>query len=241
MIGPPNASLRFGEAADAYERGRPSYPARIVAWLIETTSGRIIDLGAGTGKLTRDLMGLGRSVIAVEPDPVMRRALATRLPRVPVLAGTAERIPLPDGCAGLVVAAQAWHWVDPARAIPEVARVLTSDGALAMVWNDRDDDDPWVGSLSVILREYGANPSSEHEPQTSAPFAPLERAQLSWSDEVSVDAVVAAIASRSYVIALDGEGRAELLDRVRRHAESAAVDGAVSIRYVTRAYRTVLA
>ena len=233
---------RFGEVADAYERGRPSYPVAIVDWLLSSRPDRVVDLGAGTGKFTRDLVGRVGEVVAVEPDAGMRAAMARVLPGVVALAGIAERIPLPDRSVDAVVAAQAWHWVDPAAAVPEVARILRPGGMLGLVWNDRDEGDPWVATLSAVLEEFGTNPDSGYEPVVGLPFGPLERTEVRWTSHVSVDGVVDMIASRSYVIALADVARSDLIARVRSHARAAAAPstGLVPVRYVTRAYRARL-
>ena len=145
----------FGAAAGAYERGRPPYPAEAIDWLLPPGAARVLDVGAGTGKLTRELAARGLDVVAVEPLPGMREQLARAVPGVPVHPGTAEDIPLPDGSVDAVLAAQAWHWVDQARAVPEVARVLVPGGQLGLVWNMRDDRADWVAQLSQILHDPG--------------------------------------------------------------------------------------
>jgi SAM-dependent methyltransferase len=114
----------FGAAADAYERARPSYPEAAIDWLLPRSARRILDLGAGTGKLTRQIRARGVDVVAVEPSEGMRTRFSRGLPDVPVFAGSAEAIPLEDASVDAVVVGQAWHWFDPARAVPEVARVL---------------------------------------------------------------------------------------------------------------------
>jgi SAM-dependent methyltransferase len=153
----------FGAAADAYERGRPPYPPEAVAWLVPDAARTVVDLGAGTGKLTRVLRTPGRELVAVEPSAGMHEQFARVLPGVRVLAGTAEAIPLPDASADTVVCAQAWHWVDPGRAVPEAARVLRPGGRLALAWNSRDESVPWVAELGRILREYAAAPAEDRQ------------------------------------------------------------------------------
>ncbi len=123
--------LSFGAAAVTYERARPSYPDEAIDWLLPPGARRVLDLGAGTGKLTRGLRDRGLDVVAVEPSAGMRDQLARVLPGVRALAGTAERIPLAGHAVDAVLVAQAWHWVDPARAVPEAARVLAAGGRSA--------------------------------------------------------------------------------------------------------------
>ena len=152
----------FGAVADVYERGRPSYPAEAIDWLVPAHATRVADVGAGTGKLTRQLHERGLDVIAVEPSPGMREQLHRAVPEVPVLAGTGEEIPLAGGAVNAVFVAQAWHWVDPVRAVPEVARVLAPGGRLALLWNRRVEDEEWVAELSTIIGSRGTPGSGRH-------------------------------------------------------------------------------
>src|ERR1700749_3571873 len=133
----------FGGAAASYERGRPPYPPEGVDWLLPPGARRVLDLGAGTGKLTRQLAGRGLDVVAVEPLAGMRAELSRVLPDTPALAGSAEHIPLPDGSVDAVLAAQAWHWVTPERATPEVGRVLRPGGPAGLVWDGGGGPEPW--------------------------------------------------------------------------------------------------
>src|SRR6201986_3186482 len=151
----------FGAPPAAYERGRPPYPPEALDWLLPPGARRVLDLGAGTGKLTRELAGRGLDVVAVEPLGGMRAELSRVLPDTPVLEGSAEHIPLPDGSVDAVLAAQAWHWVTPERAAPEVARVLRPGGTLGLVWNERDEEVPWVAELSQIVEEQGRRLEAE--------------------------------------------------------------------------------
>jgi SAM-dependent methyltransferase len=213
----------------------------MVEWLLSDSPARVVDLGAGTGKLTRALVGHADTVVAVEPDPGMRRLLSELIPGISLLAGTGEDIPLRDGYADAVVAGQAWHWVDPVRAVPEVARVLRPGGCLGLIWNDRDESDPWVHALSSLLRQYGTSPDSDYEPIVGAPFGPLETAELAWTHDVPVAAVIDMVTSRSYVIAMAPDRRAELVGQVRVLADENAnrETGLVPIPYVTHGYRAV--
>lgn len=107
----------FGAAAEAYERGRPSYHDAALDWLLPINAETVLDLGAGTGKLSRQLTARGLTTLAVEPAPEMLQQLRRAVPLVDARQGTAEKIPLPDTSVDCVLVAQAWHWVDPARAV----------------------------------------------------------------------------------------------------------------------------
>jgi SAM-dependent methyltransferase len=146
----------FGAVAVEYERARPSYPPAAARWLVEAAPGhQVIDLAAGTGKLTRVLTGLGYDVTAVEPLAGMRAQLEAAVPGVRVLEGTAEAIPAADETADAVLVAQAFHWFDAPAALDEIARVLRPGGVLGMLWNLRDDAVDWMQPLNRVLRRPG--------------------------------------------------------------------------------------
>ena len=228
----------FGAAAGAYERGRPPYPLEAVAWLVPEEARAVVDLGAGTGKLTRALRAPGREVVGVEPSAGMREQFARVLPGVRVLDGTGESIPLPDMSADALVCAQAWHWVDPKRAVPEVARVLRPGGRLGLVWNIRDVSVPWVAELEQILRDCAASPTADDQVKyVGEPFGPTERRDFRWSHPMTADEIVDMAASRSYVITLEQATRDQLLRRVRTLLES---QRPTAMAYVTKCYRAQL-
>ncbi|MCW2541276.1 MAG: SAM-dependent methyltransferase [Frankiales bacterium] len=234
----------FGAAAAQYERARPTYPAEAVDWLLPAGQRKVLDLGAGTGKLTRALVERGMDVVAVEPSSGMREQLHRAVPNVRALAGTAEQIPLPDGSVDAVLVGQAWHWVDPARAVPEVARVLAPGGRLGLLWNIRDVSVDWVAELGEILHESATEQDlkSEH-PQVGPPFGPIERFDVMWEQPLSRAAVQDLVASRSYVITLAAAERAMLLARVAALLDShPALSGQELIRipYIARCSRADL-
>jgi ubiquinone/menaquinone biosynthesis C-methylase UbiE len=141
----------FGGVAEAYDRGRPTYPRDAVVWLTGDKPLRVLELGAGTGKLTEQLVALGHEVHATEPDAQMLAILQKNLPDVRTSQSTAEEIPAGDASYDVVVSAQAFHWFDPARALPEIARVLVPHGRVSLVWNQRDERIPWVKRLGKII------------------------------------------------------------------------------------------
>ncbi|MCO1574326.1 class I SAM-dependent methyltransferase [Crossiella sp. SN42] len=225
----------FGAAADTYERGRPGYPPEAVTWLVPWDARTVVDLGAGTGKLTRALRAPDREVIAVEPSDGMREQFAQVLPEVRVLAGSGESIPLPDNSVDVLVCAQAWHWVDPALAVPEAARVLRPGGWLGLVWNVRDVSVPWVAELERILRDYGPATNEERQDnQVGEPFGPVERQDVRWRQPITTAEALDMVASRSYVITLPTATREELLGRVRALL---ADRRPTEMPYVTECYR----
>jgi ubiquinone/menaquinone biosynthesis C-methylase UbiE len=219
------AAKGFSSAADVYERGRPGYAPEAVSWVCERLGigrGRtILDLAAGTGKLTRDLVPTGARVIAVEPLDEMRAHLERAVPEAESLAGTAEEIPLADGSVDAIVCAQAFHWFDPERALPEIRRVLRPGAGLALIYNSRDLEDPIQKRLDEMLEPYRGTAARHwvkaHEDVLAATplFGDVEYRVWPHEQAVSLDGLVEAAASRSYVASLDDEPRHEILDRIR--------------------------
>jgi SAM-dependent methyltransferase len=202
----------FGSAAHIYERGRPPYPDAALDWLLPAGGPRVLDLGAGTGKLTRGLVARGLDVIAVDPSAAMLAELRRMVPGVPTHLGTAEAVPLPDGAVDVVLMAQAWHWVEPKRAVPEIARVLSPGGRLGVLWNLRDDSSEWVRRLEEII----GGPDSDQHTEIGPPFGPVETHDVRWTHRLGPDALLDMVASRSRVILLPTVERAALLAQVRQ-------------------------
>ena len=233
----------FDRAAEVYEASRPGYPADAVAWLTDGTEDLVVDLGAGTGKLTRALVGAGREVVAVDPSPQMLAVLGERVPEAEARLGSGESLPLPDASAGLVVAAQAWHWVDPLVAVPEVARVLRPGGRIGLVWNDRDESVEWVRELGELMGSGDALTGDEEDPVVGPPFGALERFDVHWVQALTLDGLLDLARSRSYFITKDPDAQAAVIGSLRRlHAEHPDLAGAETIElpYVTRCYRATL-
>ena len=219
----------FASNAGDYERSRPSYPAEAVAHVVGHAAigpgRRVLDLAAGTGKLTRLLVASGAEVVAVEPVEAMRRELVAVLPGAEVLDGVAEAVPLPDASVDVVTVAQAFHWFDPDRALAECARVLRPGGHLVLVWNQRDRSTPWVerfGDLLVDGDEGMERPYDSYDDVDyagivagSGAFTPVVRWSTSWEQPVDEDLVVARAASVSVVGTLAPDRRAAVLDAVR--------------------------
>lgn len=209
----------FVTDADAYERGRAGYPAAAVEHLATTLGlgpGRtVVDLGAGTGKMTRLLRATGAEVVPVEPMAEMRRHLPE------AVDGTAEAIPLDDDAADAVVVAQAFHWFRPLPALAEIARVLRPGGGLALVWNHRDAREPWVAALLHASRwdtqaPYARDADWGGVVESSGLFGPVAMTAFEHREETDVDGVLAGVASISHVAAMDDDERAAVLADCRR-------------------------
>ena len=216
----------FGSAARSYAEHRPPYPDTAVAWALRPVRSRrivrVLDLGAGTGRVTEALQRAEVDVIAVEPDPSMRAAMLERVFGVAVLAGTAEDIPLPDERVDAVLVGQAFHWFDHELAYPEIARVLKPGGVLAAMWNTDDVRVPWVA-------EYAARSGFGPETQDSghgtvlgdhAAFEPAQWASFEHLHRRTVDSLVETVSTYSALLVLPPVERAARLQGVRAYLQS---------------------
>ena len=231
----------FGSVAEAYERARPEYPIEAVTWLAGEPPRDVVDVGAGTGKLTRLLAAAGHRVIAVEPLPEMRAELERAVPGVAVLDGTGEAVPLPDASADVVTVAQAFHWFDQPEALAEIARVLRPGGTLGLVWNTRDDREPWVAELrdAATGREGVAAYEAEQAVAAAGAFGPLEAATFGLVQRLDRHTLLELVLSRSYCAVLMAEERAPVLARVERIFDEYARDGVIELPYVAECFRAV--
>ncbi|WP_210651233.1 class I SAM-dependent methyltransferase [Nocardioides sp. SYSU D00065] len=231
----------FGSVAEAYERGRPSYPAEAVAWLASGEAKVVLELAAGTGKLTRELVDQGHAVFATEPDEAMLEVLRERVPEVSAKVATAEDIPANDRSVDVVVVAQAFHWFDHDAALAEIARVLKPGGHLALVWNSRDERVPWVRRLGDILGRQESNTSSAQHLAASELFGAMEETTFKHWQEVNRESVLDLARSRSSFATMDDVEREDHLDRLLAFYDDygRGMDGML-IPYVTRCYRAVV-
>ncbi|MBF9066741.1 class I SAM-dependent methyltransferase [Streptacidiphilus fuscans] len=230
----------FGAAAAAYAEHRPDYAQDAVRWALGAAPAshapgpRVLDLGAGTGKLTATLVDMGLGVVAVEPDPAMLGELRRSLPTARALSGSAEAIPLPDASVDAVLGGNAMHWFDMAVAGPEIARVLRPGGILAGLWNVMDDQVEWVaelarvsGSAAIGSRDMPASWRAEtaemHLPKArtsgtargEARFGSAEQALFPHGQRRTADSLVATLATRAGVLVMPEPEREALLGRIR--------------------------
>jgi SAM-dependent methyltransferase len=246
-----SAARGFDRAADTYERGRPGYPEEALAWLVQALgidpTSRVVDLAAGTGKLTRQLLPTGAELTAVEPVVGMRARFAEALPGKRAEAGTAEAMPLPDGSASAVVVGQGFHWFDGRRALAEIHRVLRQRGGLGLIWNVRDESVPWVAELTRIIEPYRGDAPRYLSGRwrdafaTTALFDPLNQRSFRHAQEGDRAVVRDRIASVSFVASLSEETRAGVLaqvDDLLDHHPALRGRAAVSMPYRTDVYWT---
>ena len=230
----------FGGAASLYERYRPGPPVEAVDWILPVPVARVVDLGAGTGALSRLLIGRADEVVAVEPDDRMRAVLAESVPGVRAVAGRGESIPLPDASVDAVLASSSWHWMDPVPTLLEVGRVVVPGGTLAAVWSGPDPDSGLIAQATALLSAGGgadaaaAGIDDQSQAELSAaindrstlvqtleippgvPFDQPEQTAISWEVALDADELIGLLGTFSWVILMEDEARARLFETARR-------------------------
>lgn len=233
----------FGATASKYDSYRPGYPSEFIHQILDggdvPRDGLVLDLGAGTGQLATRALGLGYRVLAVEPDDRMRQVLADNIGGERTLEGTAEEIPLKDATVDAVVAGQMWHWVDPSRAVPEVARVLKPGGPLAVLWSLRDDSVPWITRLAqtVVLPDPYSHFDDNAVPEFGSSFEPMSTSECRFVHELARLEFLAGLETVS-TIALAADREDQLARAERFMAEDPDVGGfeTIHVPYVCKAF-----
>jgi ubiquinone/menaquinone biosynthesis C-methylase UbiE len=254
----------FGAVASAYERFRPGPPSSAIDWMLPSGASVVVDLAAGTGAMTRDLVGRVASVIAIEPDDRMRTVLAENLPAIDARKGTGEAMPIADASVDAVLAASSWHWMDADRALREVARVLRPGGVLGAVWAGPDPDGPFLSQAQALLSQTSSSSDSnvdsaagadlgavvldvENRVETvlaipdDAPFAQPEHQTWTWNVALTADDLIGLLGTFSWIITMPDERRAFVVSearRVLRDGLGVSGDVTVDVQYRCEAWRT---
>ena len=254
----------FGAVASAYERFRPGPPAIAIDWMLPSGALVVVDLAAGTGAMTRDLVGRVGSVIAIEPDDRMRAVLAENLPAVDARKGTGESMPLADSSVDAVLAASSWHWMDADRALREVARVLRPGGVLGVVWAGPDPDGPFLLQAQSLLSEMSSNRDAnvdsfagadlgadvldvENRVETvlaipdDTPFTQPEHQTWTWDVALTADDLIGLLGTFSWIITMPDDRRAFVISearRILRDGLGVSGDVKVDVQYRCEAWRT---
>jgi len=236
----------FGSRAADYAEHRPDYPVDAVRWAlapISTATPTVLDLAAGTGKLTAVIASLGLDVIAVEPDDAMRAKLAALMPEVTAVSGTAEQIPLADASVDAVLVGQALHWFDHEKALPEIGRVLRPGGVLAGLWNDDDLTIEWVRNLDRIhsSTDNRQNKRGIDLPTQLGPFGELAHREFRHAQRRTAESLVATASTHSLFLTMAEPERSRTLDAMLAYLKSQpeTADGEFDYPLRTEVLRTV--
>jgi SAM-dependent methyltransferase len=207
----------------------------------------VLDLAAGSGKLTRQLLPAGAELLAVEPSTAMRERLAATAPGVRVLEGTAEAIPLPDGALDAVTVGQAFHWFDGSRALAELHRVLRPGGRVGLIWNVRDESVPWMARITAVIDRYAGDTPRYRDGRwhaafdASAGFTPLQGRRFRHRHQLDRGGLLDRFASISFLATLPDSARTRVLAEIEEIVEaepSLAGPGLVAVSYRTDLFWT---
>ncbi len=235
----------FATGSDLYERARPGYSDDAVTHLVTVlgigAGRRVLDVAAGTGKLTRALVATGAATVACEPSASMREVFAATVPGTPQIACTAEQLGVGDGTFDAITVAQAFHWFDAPAALAEFARVLRPGGGLGLVWNERDESDPVVAELTRISKwdvhqPYPVGMDFGSVIDASGRFGPVTRTRFHFTQELDRTGFVEQVASRSYIAVLPGDRRRQILDGVA--ALAATLEEPIGLPYIADLFCT---
>jgi ubiquinone/menaquinone biosynthesis C-methylase UbiE len=232
----------FGSVAEVYDRGRPSFPREAAEWLTGGQPVTVLEVGAGTGKLTEQLVALGHDVHATDPDEAMLDVLRRRLPDTRTSVAGAEELPVPDRSVDVVVAAQCFHWFDLDRALSEIARVLKPGGHIALVWNVRDERIPWARKLGRIIGSQEQIGEEVAQPLVlSGLFGFVEDATFKNWQDINRESIQDLVRSRSNISTLDDEAREAKLAEVLAFYDDygRGMDG-MSLPYDTKCFKAVV-
>ncbi len=234
----PEPARSFGGVADAYDRGRPSYPREAAVWLTSEQPLSVLELGAGTGKLTEQLVALGHDVHATEPDPEMLAILQKHLPDVRASQAPAEEIPAGDATYDVVVIGQAFHWFDHEKALPEIARVLRRGGRLSAVWNQRDERIPWVKRLGRIIGTQEQLTDPTELLTGSKLFGEVEQESFKFWQVVDRRSIQDLVRSRSNIAVLSpGEQEAKMAEVIAFYDEYGRGMDGMQLPYAASCFR----
>jgi ubiquinone/menaquinone biosynthesis C-methylase UbiE len=256
----------FGRVASAYERFRPGPSPKAIAWMLPDSARTVVDLGAGTGAMTKDLLGKVERIIAIEPDDRMRGILAANLPEVTALSGSGESMPLQTSSVDAMLASSSWHWMNADAALRETARVLVPGGTLGVVWAGPDPDGPFVVQAQAMFSEAsgqgGSGTRSAGEPDLGrevmdtenrvetvlriphhSPFAQPEHKILTWDVPLTADELIGLVGTFSWIITMPDERRAQvtsLARQVLRDSLGVSGDVTIDVQYRSEVWRTHL-
>lgn len=236
----------FASGGDRYQRLRPGYPAGAVDWLVAgmPDGGRVIDVGAGTGKLTAALVARGFDVCAVDPSADMLAQLHQALPTVSTRIGTGESTNIDSGIADMVTFAQSWHWVEPAAGAAEIERILRPTGRVGWIWSFLDVRVPWVEELAEIWHTLGSSEAidaASHRPELTPAFDEVETLSVDWQQPMSPIDLADLVTTRSYYLTASADSQRKIRERAAalladRFPEAERID----LPYRTHCFRSRL-